>query len=96
MTRLARWTAALALAAALGAPAQARDDRSDRGLPADRVIAAIRTAVAAHPGDVREVEVEREEGRLVVDVRIVEASGGERSVRVDADRNEIVRTRARR
>lgn len=67
----------------------------DRGLPADQVIAAIRTAVAAQPGNVKEVEVEREGGRPIVKVELVGTDGREAELRVDPERNEIVRSRGR-
>ncbi len=67
----------------------------DRGLQADQVIAAIRTAVAARPGNVKEVEVDREGGRTLVKVEIVEPGGREAELRVDPERNEIVRSRSR-
>jgi uncharacterized membrane protein YkoI len=63
----------------------------DRGLPPDQVIAAIKTAVAAQPGDVKDVEVEHEGGRTLVDVKIVGKDGKKTEVRVDPQRNEVVR-----
>ena len=64
---------------------------NDEGLPADRIIAAIQTAVAAHPGLIKEVEVEREGGRLIVDVEIVSADGKKAEVKVDPEKNEVMR-----
>jgi hypothetical protein len=63
----------------------------DRGLPADRVIAAIQTAVAAHPGLVKEVEIDREGGRLIVEVQIISADGRHIEVKVDPEKNAVMR-----
>lgn len=91
MRTAARWISLCAIAVGLLAgPALARDDRAV-GLPAEQLIAAIRTAVAAHPGTVSEVEVERERGRTLVEVKILD-DVGERRVKVDPERNEVVRT----
>jgi hypothetical protein len=64
---------------------------NDRGLPADRVIAAIQTAVAAHPGLIQEVEVDREGGRLIVEVQIISADGRQIEVKVDPEKNAVMR-----
>jgi hypothetical protein len=64
---------------------------NDRGLPADRVIAAIQTAVAAQPGLITEVEVEREGGRLIVEVQILSADGRQIEVKVDPEKNTVMR-----
>ena len=64
---------------------------NDEGLSADRVIAAIQTAVAAHPGLIKEVEVEREGGRLIVEVEIIKADGRKIEVKVDPEKNEVMR-----
>lgn len=63
----------------------------DEGLPADRVIAAIQTAVAAHPGLITEVEVEREGGRLIVEIEIRSADGKKIEVKVDPEKNAVMR-----
>jgi uncharacterized membrane protein YkoI len=80
----------LAMAAALlaGGAAPAPDD--DPAIPADQVIAAIRLAVATQPGNVTEVEVERERERTVVEVKIVAKDGRKAEVMVDAEKNEVV------
>lgn len=63
----------------------------DEGLPADRVIAAIQTAVAAHPGQITEVDVEREGGRLIVEIEIRSADGKKIEVKVDPEQNAVLR-----
>jgi hypothetical protein len=63
----------------------------DEGLPADRVIAAIQTAVTAHPGQITEVEVEREGGRLIVEIEIRSTDGKKMEVKVDPEKNAVIR-----
>jgi len=64
---------------------------ADEALPAEQVIAAIRTAVAAHPGKIKEVEVERKRGRLFVEVEIVSDTEGIIKVYVDPEKGEVIR-----
>jgi hypothetical protein len=59
---------------------------TDEALPAAVVIAAIQAAVADHPGLVKEVEVERECGRLIVAVEIIDANGKRGKVKIDPQR----------
>jgi hypothetical protein len=63
----------------------------DEGLPADRVIAAIQTAVAANPGHITEVDVEREGGRLIVEIEILSTDGKKTKLKVDPDTNAVMR-----
>jgi uncharacterized membrane protein YkoI len=63
----------------------------DEGLPADRVIAAIQTAVAAHPGHITEVDVEREGGRLIVEIEIISADGKKTKLKVEPETNAVMR-----
>lgn len=60
----------------------------DKALPPEQVIAAIQTAVASNPGLIKEVEVEREGGRLIVEVEIVTTDGRKTEIKVDPERNE--------
>lgn len=62
-----------------------------RGLPADKVIAAIQTAVAVYPGLIKEVEVERKHGRLIVEVKIIRSDGAKVEVKVDPENNALLR-----
>lgn len=62
----------------------------DKALPAESVISAIQAAVAAQPGLVKEVEVERERGRLVVEVEIV-TDGRKTKVKIDPETHERIR-----
>lgn len=61
------------------------------GLPADRVIAAIQTAVAANPGLIHEVEVEQKLGKLIIEVKVIDAKGQKIKVKVDPEKNEVIR-----
>ena len=64
----------------------------DKGLPADQLIAAIQAAVAAHPGQVKEVEVDEKRGNKVeVKVEIVSADGKDHEVRIDPATRQVVR-----
>jgi uncharacterized membrane protein YkoI len=63
----------------------------DEGLPADRVIAAIQTAIAAHPGHITEVDVEREGGRLIVEIEILSTDGKKTTLKVDPETNAVMR-----
>lgn len=89
MKNILALTAASA-ALALAAPAFAD---SDKGLPADQVIAAIQAAVAAHPGQVKDVEVKdrRNNQAAIVEVEIVAADGKKHEVKVDAASRQVVR-----
>ena len=81
--------AAICTAAVMLAPASAL--AKDESLPQDQLIAAIKTAVAAHPGNVHQVEVERKlGGEVVVEVDIVDANGKKREVRVDPAKNLVL------
>lgn len=82
-------TATVLLASlAFSIPAWAADDK---GLPAPQVIAAVQAAVAAHPGNVKEVEVDDKRKGTVVKVEIVDAQGKKHEVRVDAQTNQVVK-----
>lgn len=78
-------TAAFVLFAA--APAFA----ADKGLPADQVIAAIQAAVAAQPGQVKEVDVDEKRNGVTVKVEIVATDGKEHEVRIDPATRQVVR-----
>lgn len=61
-------------------------------LPAEKVIAAIQLAVAKYPGQVKEVEVDEEFGRMIVDVKIESDKGMDETVKVNVDKNEVINT----
>lgn len=57
------------------------------GLTEDQAIAI---ALAEFPGEVEEVELEREDGILIYEVEIETADGGETEVEIDANSGEII------
>lgn len=59
-------------------------------LPAAQIIASIRTAVAAKPGHVLEVEAESEKGKTHCDVKVVGNDGKTYEVGVDVASNKAV------
>lgn len=63
----------------------------EEGLPADLVIAAIETAIAANPGLIEEIEVEREDNKLIIEVKIIDADRKKTKVKVDPEKNKVIR-----
>lgn len=59
-------------------------------LPAEQLIASIRTAVAAKPGQVLEFEGESEKGKTHCEVKVVAADGKTYEVDVDVAANKAV------
>jgi uncharacterized membrane protein YkoI len=86
-----RQTTLIAGAALLAVTATSAIAKEDKVLPAQQVIAAIQAATAAAPGQVREVEVEREGGKLVVEVTVIGADGSKKELKIDPQTNQIVR-----
>ncbi|SDW80101.1 Peptidase propeptide and YPEB domain-containing protein [Nitrosomonas eutropha] len=62
----------------------------NEGLPADQIISAIQAAVAANPGNIYETEVEREQGKLIVEVKIIDANGKKIKVKIDPAKNAVI------
>ena len=60
-------------------------------LPLDQVLAAIRDRV---PGEIVEIELEREKDRWIYEVEIIDETGRMRDVLVDAKNAEIIGTEA--
>lgn len=95
---------ALALIALLAAPAFADDDDKhdhdrarralERGevLPLERILAAVRAEV---PGEVVGVELEREHGAWVYEVRLIDPSGRRLVVHVDAAKAVILKIKGK-
>ncbi|CAN5775842.1 hypothetical protein BH18ACI4_BH18ACI4_16310 [soil metagenome] len=59
-------------------------------ITADQVIASIRTAIAAKPGNLLGMEVEKEGEKTLCEVEILTADGKTYEVEVDVASNEIV------
>ncbi|MDG2991461.1 hypothetical protein L3556_11045 [Candidatus Synechococcus calcipolaris G9] len=68
-----------------GALASRRD-----AVPVDQVISCLRTATAARPGNVAEVEIEWESGRHVCEVEIY-TQNREYEVEVDLSNNRVLK-----
>lgn len=66
------------------------DDDVQIALPAEQVIASIRTAVAAKPGNVLEIEAEKEAGKTVCGVVIQTADGKTYEVEIDVAANKVL------
>ena len=74
-----------------GMKAEGRGEKDSKAaLPAEQVIACIRTAVANKPGDVRAVEAEKEEGKTLCEVEVVATDGKTYEIEVDAATNTVV------
>ncbi len=58
------------------------------------MIASIKTAVAAKPGNVRAVEVENEGGKTICEVEILAQDGKTYEVEVDVATNTVVEVEA--
>lgn len=66
------------------------DKDSKAALPVEQVIASIRTAVAAKPGDVLAVEAEVEDGKTLCEVEILAQDRKTYEVEVDVATNTVV------
>lgn len=62
---------------------------ADESLPAEQVISAIQAAVAAHPGEVQEVDIDKKDDLLLVKVEIKGSDGKEHDVRVNPATGEV-------
>ena len=83
----------LALAAGLFAAKVAGQQGAKQppvGLTAEQVIASVKTAAAAKPGNVLELEAEKEGGKLVCEVEILAQDGKTYEVVVDVANNSVV------
>lgn len=91
-----RRLAALAILLALAAPARGEELSHDEALAAVRrgairPLAEIEAAVRERlPGEIIEVEIERQGGRYVYEFKILDAAGRRREVHVDAATGAIL------
>jgi hypothetical protein len=90
MKTLFRAAAVASIGASIGVFFSGAALANDKALPAEKVIAAIQKAVATNPGLIREVEVEREGGRLVVEVEMIR-DGIESEIKIDPEKMEVIR-----
>jgi hypothetical protein len=59
-------------------------------LSAEQVVASVRTAVAAKPGNVRGLEAEQERGKVVCEIEILAGDGKTYEVVVDVANDSVV------
>lgn len=84
---------ALALAAGgFGMKAEGQKSKEPKAaLPAEQMIESIRTAVAAKPGNVRAVEVEKDGEKTICEVEVLAQDGKTYEVEVDVATNTVVK-----
>ena len=93
----------IAACAVATGPALASDrhdhDRARAALQAGEIqpLATVLQRVAAdHPGQVLEVELERDGGRWIYEIKLLQAGGGLLKLEVDATSGQVLKARARR
>jgi hypothetical protein len=69
----------------------AHADKTTPALAADHVIACIRTAVAAQPGLVKDVEVTYKRQQWLCEVEIVDEAGQKFELEVDVSTNRVIK-----
>jgi uncharacterized membrane protein YkoI len=67
------------------------DQDTKMAITADQMIASIKTAVTAKPGNVREVEVTKEGDKTICEVEILGQDGKVYDVRVDVATNTVIK-----
>ncbi len=68
-----------------------RGEETKVSLTAEQVIASVKTAVAVKPGNVLEVEAEKENGRTVCEVEVLAQDGKTYEVVVDVASNTVLK-----
>jgi Peptidase propeptide and YPEB domain len=84
---------AMLLLTTAGVVVTAQAARTTKALTAAQATACIQTAVAAQAGMVTKVEVEDKGGRRLCEVGIVDDSGKKHKLQIDANTNQVVKTR---
>ncbi len=85
------FTIATTLAVAVLAGSACADDRPPLASPLT-FDEAIAIALKAQPGDIAEVALDRAEGRVVIDIEVINAAGEEVEFQLDARTGEIIST----
>jgi uncharacterized membrane protein YkoI len=67
------------------------DQETKQAISADQMIAAIKTATTAKPGNVREVEVTKEGDKTICEVEILGQDGKVYDVRIDVATNTVIK-----
>jgi hypothetical protein len=71
--------------------AEGQGDKENKvAISAEQMIASIRTAIAAKPGEVQAVEVEKENGKTLCEVEILAQDGKTYEVTVDVATNTVI------
>lgn len=84
-------TASMALSASvLLATSLSTFAADDKQLPAQQVIAAIQSAVKHTPGQVKEIEVDKKDGKVVIEVTVVGADGRDKEIVVNPENNQVI------
>ena len=98
-----RLVSALLACALVSGPALASDradhDRARAALQAGDILplaTVLQRVAAEHPGQVLDVELERDDGRWVYEIKVLQASGGLLKLEVDAASARVLKARARR
>jgi uncharacterized membrane protein YkoI len=84
---------AVLLLTAGGLVVVAHAEKNTEALAADHMIACIRTAVAAQPGLVKDVETEYERGQWLCEVKLVDDAGKRHTLHVDVATNQVVKAK---
>jgi hypothetical protein len=71
----------------------AQADRTTSGIAADHVVACLKTAVAAQPGLVKEVEVEYKGTQWLCEVKLVDEAGKRHKLHIDVATNQVVKAK---
>jgi len=82
------------VAVGFGIKARVKAKETKAAIPAGQVIASIKTAVAAKPGNVLEMEAENEAGKLICEIEILAQDGKTYEVAVDVATNTVVEVEA--
>lgn len=94
---------AVLVCALIAGPVLASDradhDRARAALQAGDILplaTVLQRVAAEHPGQVLDVELERDDGRWVYEIKLLQASGGLLKLEVDAASARVLKARARR
>ena len=90
---------ALALAGGMAQADGGDHDRARAALQAGEVLplaSVLQRIAPSHPGDVLEVELEREHGRWVYELKLLQRGGALVKLAVDARTGEVLKARERR
>lgn len=73
-----------------GMMSSAMGHKGMKAVSSEHIISSIKTAEAAYPGMIKEVEVDRKNGKLAVEVKIIATDGKEKKIMVDPDTNKVI------